>query len=308
MPALGIAQDYPSKPLRIVVGYPPGGANDIIARVVAQKLSEAWGQQAIVDNRPGAIGVIGTEMVARSAPDGHTMGVVSLSPLVFSRFAHAKLPYDSLTDFTPLATLAMTPMLITVHPSLPVHSLKDLIALAKSQPGKLDFAISGTGGMTHMVLELLRSSTGARLQTVPYKGATPALTDTLAGHVQGMVEAFPALSPLVKQGRLRGIAVTSEKRNPLLPDVPSAAEQGVRDLVTVNWFGMVAPARIPRPIAEKIHGGLVKIPSQPDVKERFDALGLVPMTMATPEAYGNFIKSEIARWGKVAQSAGIKPQ
>ena len=307
-PAVCHAQDFPSKPLRIVVGYPPGGVNDIMARVVSQKLSEAWGQQAIVDNRPGASGVIGIEMVARAAPDGHTLGVASLSPLVFSRFTYTKMPYDSLTDFTPLTTLAMTPMLMAVHPSLPARSIKELIALAKAQPGKLDFATSGTGGMTHMIIELFRSATGAQLQTVPYKGATPALTDTLAGHVQGMVEAFPALSPQVKQGRLRGIAVTSEKRNPILPDVPSAAEQGLRDLIVVNWFGVVAPARVPRPIIEKIHGTLVKMPSQPDVKERFDALGLEPMTMATPDAYGNFIKSEIARWGKVAQSAGIKPQ
>jgi len=308
VPNATLAQDYPSKPLRIIVGYPPGGANDIIARVVAQKLSEAWGQQAIVDNRPGAIGVIGTEMVARAAPDGHTLGVVSLSPLVFARFANAKLPYDSIADFAPLTTLAMTPMLIAVHPALPARNLKDFIALAKAQPGKLDFAISGTGGMTHMVLELLRSTTGARVQTVPYKGATPALTDTMAGHVQGMVEAFPVLSPLIKQGRLRGMAVTSEKRNPLLPDVPSAAEQGVRDLVAVNWFGFVAPARTPRPVVEKLHGALIKIPAQADVKERFDALGLETMTMASSEAYGKFLKDEIARWSKVAQSAGIKAQ
>ncbi len=307
-PTIGHAQDYPSKPLRIVVGYPPGGANDIIARLAAQKLSEAWGQQAIVDNRPGAIGIIGAEQVARAAPDGHTLGVVSLSPLVFSRIAYAKLPYDSLTDFTPLTTLAMTPMLIAVHPSVPARSAKELIALAKAQPGKLDFAISGTGGMTHMVFELFKSTSGAQLQTVPYKGATPALTDTLAGHVQGMAEAFPVLYPMVKQGRLRGIAVTSEKRNALLPDVPSAAEQGLRDLVAVNWFGIVAPARVPRAIADKVHGVLVKIPAQADVKERFDALGLIPMTMASPEAFSTFLKSEITRWGKVAQLAGIKPQ
>ena len=302
------AQDFPSKPLRIVVGYPPGGVNDIIGRVVAQKLSEAWGQQAIVDNRPGASGVIGIEMVARAAPDGHTLGVASLSPLVFSRFAYAKLPYDSITDLAPLTTLAMTPMLIAVHPSVPARSVKELIALTKAQPGKLDFAISGTGGMTHLVIELLRSTAGVQLQTVPYKGATPALNDTLAGHVQGMVEAFPALSPLVKQGRLRAIAVTSEKRNPLLPQVPSSAEQGLPYLVVANWFGFVAPARTPRPIVEKLHATLAKMPSQPDVKERFDALGLEPMTMASPDAFGGFLKSEIARWGKVAQSAGIKPQ
>ena len=162
--------------------------------------------------------------------------------------------------------------------------------------------------MTHMVLELFRSLAGVQLQTVPYKGATPALTDTLAGHVQGIAEAFPVLYPPIKQGRLRGIAVTSEKPNALLPDVRPAAEQGLRDLVAVNWFGFVAPARTPRAIVEKLHGAMVKLPQQPDVKERFAALGLEAMTMTTPDAYANFIKSEIARWSKVAQNAGIKAQ
>ena len=302
------AQDYPSKPGRIVVGYTTGGANDILARLVAQKLTESWSQQFIVDNRPGAIGIIGSELVARAAPDGYTLGVVSLSPLVFSRFTYAKLPYDALTDFAPLTTLAMTPMMIAVHPSVPATSVKALVALAKAQPGKLSFATSGSGGMTNMVLELFRGATGVQLQPVPYKGATPALTDTIAGHVQGIAESLPTLHPPIKQGRLRGIAITSEKRNALLPDVPTALEQGLRDLVAVNWFGFVAPARTPRPVVEKLHGALIKISGQADVRERFASMGLEPMTMASPDAFAAFLKDETARWSKVAQYAGIKPQ
>lgn len=208
--AVCTAQDYPTKTGRIVVGYPTGGANDIIARMVAQKFTESWSQQFIVDNRPGANGIIGIELVARAAPDGYTLGIASLSPLVFSRFTYAKVPYDSLTDFTPLTTLAMTPMMIAVHPSVLATSVKSLVALAKAQPGALTFATSGSGGMTYMVLELFRSATGTRLQAVPYKGAAPALTDTVAGHVQGIAEALPTLQAALKQGRLRGIAITSE--------------------------------------------------------------------------------------------------
>lgn len=306
--ALCTAQDYPSKAGRIVVGYPAGGANDILARMVAQKFSESWAQQFIVDNRPGANGIIGTELVARAPPDGYTLGIASLSPLVFSRFTYAKVPYDSLADFTPLTTLAMTPMMIAVHPSMPATNIKALVALAQAQPGVLTFATSGSGGMTYMVLELFRSATGTRLQMVPYKGAAPALTDTVAGHVQGIAEALPTLQGAIKQGRLRGIAITSEQRNKLLPDVPTAAEQGLRELVAVNWFGLVAPARTPRSVVEKLHGALIKISMQSDVRERFASMGLEPMTMASPEAFGAFVKVEIARWGKVAHNAGIKPQ
>lgn len=306
--ATGHAQEYPLKPARIIVGYTPGGANDLIARIAAQKLSEAWAQQFIVDNRPGASGVVGAELVARSAPDGYTLGVVSLSPLVLSRFTYAKLPYDGLTDFAPITTLAMTPMVIAVHPALPAQSVKALIALAKAQPGKLDFALSGTGGMTHMVIELFRSVATVQVQTVPYKGAAPALTDTLAGHVQGIVEAFPVLYPAITQGRLRGIAVTSEHRSALLPSLATAAEQGLRDVIAVNWFGVVAPARTPRPVVEKLHGALVKIPALADVKDRFSALGLEAMTAPSPDAFSALLKTEMVRWGKIAQSAGIKAQ
>ena len=302
------AQEYPGKPARIIVGYPPGGANDIVARIAAQKLSQFWTQQFVVENRPGASGVIGTEVVARAAPDGYTLGLVSLSPVVLSRFAYAKLPYDSLTDFAPITPLAMAPMLITVHPALPAANLKALIALAKTQPGKLDFAVSGSGGMTHMVLELFKSAAGVNVQSIVYKGASPALTDTLAGQVQGIVEAFPALYPTVKQGRLRGVAVSSERRMNLLPEVPTAIEQGVPALNAVNWFGIVAPARTPRAVVDKLHAALTQMNAQADVKARYTALGLEPMTVATPDAYAALIKTEIARWGRIAQQAGVKPQ
>lgn len=306
--SLSHAQEYPAKPVRIIVGFPPGGANDIIARIAAQKLGEGWSQQFIVDNRPGASATIGTDAVARAAPDGYTLGLVSLSPLVLSKFTFAKLPYDGLADFAPITTLAMAPMVIAVHPALPATSLKALIALAQAQPGRIDFALSGGGGMTHMVMELFRGAAGVQIQTVPYKGATPALTDALAGHVQGMVEAFPVLYPPITQGRMRGIAITGERRHALLPNLATTAEQGLREVVAVNWFGMVAPARTPRAIVEKLHAALVKMPAQADVNERFGALGLEAMTMPSPDAYAAMIKSDMVRWGKIAQSAGIKPQ
>lgn len=302
------AQDYPVKPARIIVGYTPGGANDLIARIAAQKLSEAWSQQFIVDNRPGASGVVGAEVVARATPDGYTLGVVSLSPIVLSRFTYAKMPYDGLIDFAPITTLAMAPMVIAVHPALPAQSVKALIALAKAQPGKLDFALSGTGGMTHMVMELFRRAAAIQVQTVPYKGATPALTDTLAGHVQGIVEAFPVLYLPITQGRLRGIAITSVQRSVLLPQLATAAEQGLHDVIAVNWFGVVAPARTARPVIDKLHSVLVKIPSTTDVKERFSALGLEALTAPSPEAFAAMLKNEMARWSRIANDAGIKPQ
>lgn len=300
------AQDYPSKPVRLVIGFPPGGSNDIVARILAPKLTELLGAQVVVENRPGANATIGTEYVARSAPDGYTLTLASVSPLVISPFTYSKLPYDTVNDFTAITTVAMTPEAVSVHPALPVRSLKELIALARSKPGKLDFASSGNGGLPHLTIELLKTIAKIDVLHVPYKGAGPALTDVLGGHVPGFIIDFPVVYPHIKGGRLRGLVVTSENRNPLLPDLPTSGEQGFPKLLSVNWFAVMAPVKTPRPIVEKLHAALVKAATSPDVKERFTAVGVETMTIKSPDAFASFLKEELVRWGKLAKESGAR--
>lgn len=300
------AQDYPAKPVRLVIGFPPGGSNDIVARLLAPKLGEVLGVQVVVENRPGANAIIGTEYVARSAPDGYTLTLASVSPLVISPFTYSKIPYDTITDFAAITTVAMTPEVIAVHPALPVKSLKELIALAKSKPGKLDFASSGNGGLPHLVIELFKTTAKVNVLHVPYKGAGPALTDLLGGHVQGIAVDFPVLYPHIKGGKLRGLVVASKSRNPLLPDMPTSAEQGLPTLFAVNWFAIMAPARTPRPIVDKLHAALVKAATSPDVKERFVGVGVEAMTQQSPDVFAGFLKEELVRWGKLAKESGAR--
>ncbi len=300
------AQDYPVKPVRLVVGFPPGGSNDIVARHLAPKLSEVLGVQVVVENRPGANAIIGTDYVAKSAPDGYTLTLASVSPLVISPFTYSKIPYDTIADFAAITTVAMTPEVIAVHPSMPVKSLKELIALAKAQPGKLDFASSGNGGLPHLVIELFKTTAKVNVQHVPYKGAGPALTDLLGGHVQGIAVDFPVLYPHIKGGKLRGLAVASKSRNPLLPDMPTSAEQGLPALFAVNWFAIMAPAKTPRPIVDKLHAALVNAATSQDLKERFVAIGIESMTLKSPDAFAVFLKDELVRWGKLAKESGAR--
>jgi len=305
---LAQAQEYPWKPVRLVVGFPPGGANDIIARQLAPKLSEFLRTQVVVENRPGANAIIGTEYVAKSPPDGYTLALAGLSPLVLSTFTYAKIPYDTLTDFAAINTVAMSPEVFAVHPALPARSLKELIALAKSRPGQLDFATSGSGGMTRMVIELFKITAKVDVQYVAYKGAAPGLTDVLGGHVHGMAVDFPVLYPHIKQGKLRGLAVTSKRRNPLLPDMPTSAEQGLPELFAVNWYAVMAPAKTPRAIVEKLHNAMAKAAGAPDLNERFIAMGVESMTSTSPASVASFLQEELARWGKVAKTAGIRAE
>ncbi len=294
--------------MRLVIGFPPGGANDIIARLIAPKMAESLGTQVIVENRPGANAIIGTDHVAKAAPDGYTLGLAGLSPLVMTTFTYAKVPYDSINDFAGISTVVMSPVLIVVHPSLPVRSIKELIALAKAQPGKLDFATAGAGGITRMLIELMKLSAGINVQTVAYKGAAPALTDLLGGHVQGMAMDLPVLYPQVKNGKLRAMAVTSEQRSALLADVATVREQGFPALQSTNWYAIMAPAKTPRVIVERLHGVITKAAHAPDLKEKFVSGGFEPMTSPSPEAYTTFLKQEFARWGKVAKAANIKAE
>ena len=300
------AQAYPNKPIRLIIGFPPGGSNDIVARIVAPKLGELLGVQVIVENRAGANATIAADLVAKSAPDGHTVMLGSTSALVISPHTYSKLPYDTLRDFAPVTNVAMTPEAVAVHPALPVRDLKTLIALAKSHPGKLDFASSGNGGLPHLAIELLKTMANINLQHVPFKGAGPAVVDLMGGHVQGIIMDFPAIYAQMKAGKLKGLALAAEKRIALMPDLPTSGEQGLPGLLAVNWFAVVAPAKTPAPIVTRLHTALLKAISGSDVKERLAAVGVETFTQNSPEAFASFLKDELVRWGKVAKASGAR--
>ena len=300
------AQTYPTKPVRLVVGFPPGGSNDIVARQLAPRLGQLLGVQVIVDNRPGANATVGTDHVAKSPPDGYTLTLGSASPLAISPFTYPNIPYDTLRDLTPITTVASTPEMIATHPSLPARNLKELVALAKQQPGKLNFASSGNGGLPHLAIELFRKLGAVNIVHVPYKGAGPALTDLMGGHVHAMIVDVPVLAPAVKSGKLRGIAVTAEKRTPLLPELATAPEQGMPALIAVNWFAIMAPAKTPKAIVDRLHEAIVKAATAPEMKQQFDTIGVETFVQASPEAFTTFLRNDLVRWGKVAKESGAR--
>lgn len=300
------AQTYPAKPIRLVVGFPPGGSNDIVARQMAPRLTLLLGAQVVVENRPGANATIGTEFVARSAPDGYTLTLASASPLAISLFTYPNIPYDTLRDFAGITTVASTPEVIAIHPSLPARTLKELMALARSQPAKLNFASAGNGGLPHLAIELFKSLGKLNIVHVPYKGAGPAVADLLGGHVHGMIMDLPPLLPHVKSGRLRGIAVTAGKRAELLPDLPTSGEQGLPGLIAVNWFAIMAPAKTPKTIVDRLHAAIVQVATSAEMKEQFRTLGIDAFVQPSPEAFTAFLREDIARWGKVAKESGAR--
>jgi tripartite-type tricarboxylate transporter receptor subunit TctC len=300
------AQTYPGKPIRLVVGFPPGGSNDIVARLIAPKLTQVLGAQVIVDNRPGANATIGTELVAKSPPDGYTLTLGSASPLAISPFTYPNIPYDTLRDFSAITTVASTPEMIALHPSIPARNLNELVALAKAQPGKLNFASSGNGGLPHLAIELFKTLGKVNVAHVPYKGAGPALTDVLGGHVHAIIVDLPVLYPHVKSGKLRGIAVTAEKRAALLPDLPTAPEQGMKGLIAVNWFAIMAPAKTPKPVVDKLYGAITQVATSAEMKEQFKAQGVEAYVQPSPDAFVAFLKQDLARWAKVAKESGAR--
>jgi tripartite-type tricarboxylate transporter receptor subunit TctC len=300
------APAYPTKPIRLIIGFPPGGSNDIVARQMAPKLTQLLGAQVVVENRPGANATIATDFVAKAPPDGYTIMLGSASPLVISPFTYPNLSYDTLRDFAAITTIASTPEMIAIHPSLPARNLKELIALAKSQPGKLNFASSGNGGLPHLAIELFGTLAKVKIVHVPYKGAGPAAIDLMGGHVHAMIIDMPALAPGVKSGKLRGIAVTAEKRSPLLPDLATTVELGMPDLIAVNWFAIMAPAKTPKPIVDKLYDALVKAAMAPDMKQQFDTVGVEALVQPSPEAFTAFLRNDLVRWGKVAKESGAK--
>jgi tripartite-type tricarboxylate transporter receptor subunit TctC len=297
------AQDYPSRPVKIVVPYPAGGSNDIIARIVAQKLSERSGQNFLVENRGGAGGNVGAEAVAASEPDGYTLLLTAPPPLTINAALYKNLSFDPAKAFAPVALIASVPIVLAVHPSLGVKDVKELIALAKAKPGTINFGSSGIGTTNHLAGELLKAKTGIDIVHVPYKGAAPAMNDLLAGHIPMMFDNIPAVLPQVQGKLINAIAVAGASRASALPDVPTVAQQGVEGFEASAWFGLVAPARTPASVLAKLQAEVAAILQMPDVKKRFVELGAEPGT-ASGEAFGKFLTEETVKWGGIIRASG----
>lgn len=302
-PVVAIAQSYPAKPIRVIVPFAPGGGVDYISRLLGQKLTDSLGQQIVIDNRPGAGGTVGTEIGAKSVPDGYTLTMISSSyPVLPSLY---KLTFDPLNDIVPIVLAAKTPFIVTVHPSLPARNVKELIALAKAKPGEINFASAGTGSGVHLATELFMHQAGIRMNHVPYKGTGPALTDTIAGQVTLILGSVAATLPHVKSGRLRGLAVTSTQRVPTAPAIPTVAESGLPGYEVLDWSSLIGPKGTPRAVVDRINGEVSKALAQKDIKERLQQDGLVPGG-GTPEQLLDMIRREMDMWRKVIAEAGIK--
>ncbi len=301
-PLLAGAQNYPQKPITLVIGYPPGGSNDVVARIIAPKLGELLGQQVVVENRSGANATIATHYVAKAAPDGYTLLLGSLSPLVISLATFPKIPYDTAKDFAPINNVALTPELIAINPSVPAKTLGELVALSKTK--RISLSSSGSGGLPHLAIELLKNVSKGDFLHVPYKGAGPAVTDTIGGHVNGIIMDLPAVAAQVKEGKLRALAVTNVQRTSVLPDVPTSGEQGYASVLAVNWFAVMAPKGTPATIVAKLNDALMKTVAEQQVKEKLANVGVEVYTKASPDAFRKFLNEEIVRWGKIARDAG----
>lgn len=303
-PATAFAQTYPARPIRLIVPFTPGGGNDTIARLIGQKLAAATGQQVIIDNRPGAGGAIGAEAAARSPADGYTLFLAGVATHGINPNLRKKLSYDPVRDFDAVSLIASAPLLVVVHPSLPVKSVKELVALAKAKPGQINYASNGAGGSSHMAVELFSMMTGTRLVHIPYKGLSPALTELMSGEVQLMFSSAVAMLPQVKAGRLRAIAMTGAKRSPAIPDIPTVAEAGVPGYETGSWYGVVAPAGTPKAAIDRLSKEVIAIVHSPDITGRLNDEAIIPVG-STPAEFTAHIKKELARWAQVIRQAGI---
>ena len=300
-----LAQQYPTKAVRLIVGFPAGGTSDIMARLTGQKLSEAWGQTFIIDNRPGAGGNIGTELVAKAAPDGYTLLVSPGSTLTSNPAVYSKVPFDTVRDFAPVTMIAGVPNALVVHPSVPASNVKELIALAKSRPGQLAYASTGAGQSTHLSAELLKTSAGINMIHVPYKGSAPALTDIVAGQVSVMFDNLPSVLPFIKSCRLKPLAVSSAARSRALPEVPTVAESALPGFDVTVWFAVLAPAATPREIVNRLNAEVVKAIKTQDMRDRLAQQGAEAIGN-TPEDFAAIIKRDLAKWAKVVKDANIK--
>ena len=299
------AQGFPSKPLRLIVPFPPGGVTDISSRVVAQKLSAELGQPVVVENRAGASGVIGAEAGAKAAADGYTLTMGNISTLAINAVTFAKLPYDPIASFAPISMVAIQPLVIAVHPSVPAQTLSELVALAKAQPGKLNFGTAGSS--IYLAVEFFNTAAGIKMNHVPYKGSSPAITDLIGGQLQVLFDPFSSLYPQVRSGKARGLAVTTLKRSAQAPNLPTVAELGFPGFDVSSWQGIVVPAGTPKDIVERLNREIVKVLATQDVRDQF-AQHSAEASPSTPEQFGAYIRQEIARWKKVANDAGVKPE
>lgn len=301
------ADAYPVKPIRMIVGYPPGGANDLVGRAIATRISPRLGQQMVVENRGGAAGNIGTELAARAAPDGYTLLLASVASFAMSPALIGKVPFDPIHDFAPVTQAVVVTSLLSVHPSLPVRSMKEMVALAKKQPGALNYASPGRGSIAHLASELLWITAGIKMNHVAYKGGGPAVADAIAGHVEVMFSLISTQTPHVRSGRLRALAVTSARRSAALPDVPTVAESGYQGFEANGWLGVVFPAKTPRPMIDRIHKETNAVLESRDFQEQMAGLGL-DTEPSDPARFHALIKSDYARWDKVVRAAGLREQ
>ena len=305
VPMHAAAQPYPSKPIRMIVPFPAGGATDIVARLIGQKLTEATGQQVIVDNRGGAGGTIGSDIAAKAPADGYNLLIGTSSTHAIAPGLYPKLPYDPVRDFSPVTLIATATILLAVHPSIPAKTVKELIALARRQPGALSFASSGQGGISHLIGEQFKAAGGIQMLHVPYKGDTPALVDLVSGQVSLMFGTAVSFLPYVKAGRLNALAVTNPKRSPVVPNVPTVGESGLPGFDALQWFGLYAPAGTPREIVARLNSEIGKILGMPDIRERFANLG-ADASGGSAEQFAAFQRAEVAKWTQIVKASGAK--
>ncbi len=299
------AQNFPNRPVRLIMPFPAGtSVNDVLGRALAQRLSEPLGQQVIFDNRSGAAGTIGSEMVAKSPPDGYTLLLALTGPMTIAPFVYPKLGYDTQRDFTPVAMVALAPYIIVVHPSVPAKNLKELVALAKARPGELRFASAGTGSTPHLCTELMMNMAGIRMLHIPYKGGTPAMIDTIAGHTQVLCTSVTNAAPFIRQGKIRGIGVTPLKRSAVLPDLPTLDEQGLKGFDVSQWLGILAPAKTPPAVVQRLHQDIARVVNNPEYAKFIHQQGGEPALMG-PDEFGALIRTELARWGKLVKAIKV---
>jgi tripartite-type tricarboxylate transporter receptor subunit TctC len=299
------AQEFPSRIVRLVVAFPPGGPTDFVARLLADKLKGSLGQSVIIENKPGANGAIGAEYVARAEPDGHTLFLTTVGAVAITPHLNPKVPYDSLRDFAPVTRLVRNTTILVVRPEMPVSSARELAALAREKPGAIPFASTGVGSMPHLALELFQASASVKFLHVPYRGAAPALTDLLGGQVQALFADAPVLMPHIEAGKVKPIGAASADRNAMLPNVSTLAEQGFADTVADNWYGLLAPARTPAPVIAKVRDAVAAALADPDVKQKLIQSGAIPAATSSAE-FGALLADELARWGRVVRDKGIK--
>ncbi|HTE14596.1 MAG TPA: tripartite tricarboxylate transporter substrate binding protein [Burkholderiales bacterium] len=308
LPVVGAAQQYPSRPIRIIVQFTPGTSTDIMARVAAQKLSASFNQQVIVDNRPGAGAVLGTEIGAKANPDGYTLTMAVSSAFGINPTLYAKLPYDAVKDFEPIISLALTPQTLVASPSAPFKTVKEFVAIARDKPGTLNYASLGSGSTSHLTSEMFRAAAGIKINHIPFKGSADAHTQLMGGQVPVMCDAIPATLPHIKSGKLRGLGIATLKRSTFLPDLPTIAESGIGSFAgfeAVGWIGIAAPARTPAVVLDKLNAELQRILNEADVKERLNTLAFTPVG-GTRKEFGDYIKTEIAKWGKAVKDSGAR--